>query len=113
MEYAVGLAEPVGHANVSALGGAAERISLDLIDCQLSTEAARDRLHQLGEDFLRVVRLRPGYESGVPGDIRHDQEAVHRRDGTSVTRGRIALRAFEAEPEACPASAVDGTFERD
>src|SRR5205814_7784051 len=90
---AVGLAEPVGDADIGALGRAAERVTLDLIDGELAAEAAGDRLHELGQDLLRVVLLGTGDERGVPRDVRHDEEPSHRRDGTSARRlGSLATR---------------------
>src|SRR5713101_433866 len=98
VEDAIGLAEPIGDADVGTLGRATERVALDLIDGQLPAEAARDRLHQLGEDLLRVVLLGAGDEGRVPRDVRHDEQAVHRRDGTSALRARMSwLDAFETK----------------
>ena len=77
VEYAERLTKPVRHARVGTVGGAAERVAFDLVDGQLAAEAARDRLHELGEDLLRMVLLGAGDEGRVTGDVRHDKEPFH------------------------------------
>ena len=89
LEDAVRLPEPVDHAHVGPIGRATEGIALDLVDRQLPAEAARDRLHEFGEDLLRMVLLGAGDEGRVARDVRHDEETVHRRDGTSALRDRM------------------------
>src|SRR5207253_2830086 len=110
LEDAVRLPEPVDHTNIGSVSRAAEGVAFDLIDRQLPAEAARDRLHELGEDLLRVVLLGAGDKGRVPRDVRHDQETFHRPDGTSAACAQIALSASEAQAKACPAAAIDGAL---
>ena len=113
MKDAVRLAEPVDDADIRALGRAAERITLDLIDGELAAEAAGDRLHELCQDLLRVVLLGTGHECRVSRDVRHDEKTFHRRDGTRARRPPIAVRLAKQAVLAADETALGAGLEQE